>query len=29
MMWANFSQLGGEWRDKYRYESEAVLVSIK
>jgi hypothetical protein len=29
MMRANFSQLGGEWKDKYRYELEAVLVSIE
>ena len=29
MMRANFSRLGGEWKDKYRYELEAVLVSIK
>ena len=26
---ANFSQLGGEWKDKYRYELETVLVSIE
>ena len=26
---ANFSQLGGEWKDKYQYKPEAMLVSIK
>ncbi len=29
MMRANFSQLGREWKDKYRYELETMLVSIK
>ena len=29
MLRANFSQLGREWKDKYRYKLEAVLVSIK
>ena len=29
MMKANFSRLGGEWKNKYRYELEAVLVSIE